>query len=134
VLTAPEQETWREIQRRLVDDPDLRPTLHPVERPGPGDRHRRARSGTIVVALTIAGLLVVGPNLPTDSEIADRQQPPRPSGSSAPAGYDLGDHAIGAAWPPARESWGPAGPGDIPVGGRVGVSAPPHGSAPSAAA
>jgi hypothetical protein len=128
VLTDREQETWREIQRQLVDDPDFRP----VERHGPGDHHRSARPNTIVVALTLVALLLVGPNLLTDAEIAGRQQPPRPHESPAPAGLDPDAHAIGVAWAPARESRGPVGPTDIPVGGHL--SAPPHGSARSAAA
>jgi hypothetical protein len=134
VLTDREQETWREIQRRLVDDPDFRPTFHPVEQPGPGDHHRPARPTMLLVALTLVVLLRVGPNLLTDAEIADRRQPPRPHESAAPAGLDQDTYAIGVAWAPARESRGPVGPTDIPVVGRLGVSAPPHGAAPSAAA
>jgi hypothetical protein len=132
VLTDREQETWREIKRRLVDDPDFRPTFHPVERPGPGDHHRPTRLAMAVVTLTLVVLLLVGPNLLTEAEITDRQRPPRPHESSAPPGLDPGAYTIGTEWAPARESRGLVGSTDVPLTGRLGVSAP--GSAPSAAA
>jgi hypothetical protein len=136
VLTDREQKAWREIQRRLVDDPDFRPTFHPIERPGPGDHHRPTRPNMIVVALTLVALLLIGPNLLTDAEIADRRQPPRPDESPAPAGLDPDAYAIGMEWAPAPEFRGLVGPTDIPRGRRPGVavSTPPRGSTPSAAA
>jgi hypothetical protein len=134
VLTDREQKTWREIQRRLVDDPDFRTTFHPIERHGPGAHHRSTRPNTVVVALTLVALLLAGPNLLTDAEIADRQRPPRSHESPAPAGLDPVAYAIGAEWAPSRRPGVLAGPADIPMVGRLGASVPPRGSAPSAAA
>lgn len=94
------------------------------------------RPNTVVVALTLVALLLIGPHLLTDAEIAHRRQPPRPDESPAPADLDPDAYAIGMEWAPAPESEELVGPTDIPRGGRPGVAAstPPRGSAPSAAA
>lgn len=136
MLTDRERQTWREIQCRLVEDSDLKRTLHAVERQGPGDRLRPPHHRTVLGALALTLLLLVGPNLLTDDEVTDRQQPPPPQESSALARLGAGEFMTGVEWGPAQETPWLVGPSDTGPFRSLDapVSTPPSGFAPSAAA
>lgn len=89
-----------------------------------------------LVTLALTMLLLVGPNLLTDDEVADRQQPPTPQESPALARPGAGEFMAGVEWGPARETQWLAGPSDTGPFRSLDapVSAPPSGFAPSAAA
>ncbi|MGH3467712.1 MAG: hypothetical protein ACRDQF_08295 [Thermocrispum sp.] len=136
MLTDRERQTWREIQRRVVEDSDFKRTFHAVERQGPGDHLRPPHHRTVLVTLALAMLLLVGPNLLTDDEVADRQQPPTPQESSALGRLGAGEYMTGVEWAPARETQWLVGPSDTDPFRSLDapVATPPSGFAPSAAA
>ncbi len=113
MLTDRERELWREIQHRLAHDADWSRTVHSVERRAPGDHLRLTHPGTLLVAVTLIMLVLLGPNPLTQAEVATRQQPPTPQRSSLLSQPGTGvDFLTGVEWVPARELPGPLGPTD----------------------
>jgi hypothetical protein len=120
VLTDSERQAWREIQRRLVTDPDFARSVHAVHRRAPGDQHRPTRPSTILVAVTLIMLLLAGPNPLTQTEIAARHQTPEPRRSTllSRPGADV-EYLTGLEWAPAWEIAGLLVPTDTGTHGPV---------------
>lgn len=60
MLSDRERETLQEIQRRLqVEDPDFARSFEPTEHRSPHDRHRRACTVSVVLALVLSLLMLV---------------------------------------------------------------------------
>ena len=134
--TDRDRKTWREIPHPLVHDLHGTRTVHSVERRAPGDHHRLAHPGTVLAAMTLIVVLLLGPNPLSRTEVADRRRSPEPHRASllsSPAGVEF---LTGVAWAPAREIPGLLGPTDTSTVHPQGVaqSAPESGIAPSAAA
>ncbi|MGH3756258.1 hypothetical protein [Actinophytocola sp.] len=98
------------------------------------DREQETRHEIpVLVDLTLVMVLLVGPNLLTGAEVADRRRPPTPRKSSVLEGHSAGEYLNGVTWVPTRETWEPAGPHRF-RGLGVSTSTPPCGFTPSAAA
>jgi hypothetical protein len=67
----------------LAGDPDFGQAIDRVERTRPGDHLRQVhRPGTAVPALALSVLLVAGPRLLTENDVARRRRSPAPRRSS----------------------------------------------------
>lgn len=88
MLSDRERETLREIQRQfLVEDRSFVRSFRTVADRSPSDRYRPEPTSPLLVTAALIALLLAGPNLLPQKELADRRRPPAPRRSPASLGH-----------------------------------------------